>query len=301
VSIATAGRNLWLLGEQTGEAWFNRGSTPFPFEAHPSGQIQHGTAAPFSPAVVDGQLMFLAKSKMGQGYVVRLSGYTAEVVSTQPLQNAINGYTTISDAVGDAYNDLGHSFYLLSFPQEITHAYDANTTFWCERGTWIAEDNEYVPTRARFHAFAHGQHRWLDSNTGSVYRASVDLLEDVDERPIRRLRRAPAIVNENNRIFYPGLEVFMDVGLGTATGQGATPRAMLRVSQDGGRTWGNEVWRDVGAIGEYGTRVRWERLGQARQFVAELAVTDPIPWRLTGAHLNPEPIPERDRSARRVA
>lgn len=295
VSMKVAGRNLWLLGGQTSEAWFNRGASPFAFEPHPSGLIQHGCAAPFSPEDVEGALTWLASSRIGQGYVVKAGGFTPEVISTYPLQNTINGYTTISTAVGDAYNDLGHTFYLLSFPGEITHAWDAQTNLWHERGTWISEDNEHVTWRPRYHVLAFGEHRWLDAETGHIYRTSSDLTEDVDGREIRRLRRAPAIVNENKRVFYPGFELFLEVGLGTATGQGANPQIMLRYSKDGGKTWGPELWRSAGAIGEYSNRARWDRLGQARQLVLEVSVSDPIPWRLVGGFLTPDPIPEGGR------
>ena len=41
----------------------------------------------------------------------------------------------------------------------------------------------------------------------------------------------------------------------------SAPQYMLRWSDDGGHTWSNEHWRSGGGYGEYGTRVRWLRLG----------------------------------------
>ena len=60
---------------------------------------------------------------------------------------------------------------------------------------------------------------------------------------------------------------------------------MLRLSNDGGRTWLSEEMRGSGKIGQYLTRVRWNRLGAARRRVFEVVVTDDVPWRLTGAYL----------------
>jgi hypothetical protein len=220
------------------------------------------------------------------------------VISSFPLQKAINGYAVVSDAVGDAYNDLGHSFYLLTFPSAgVTHAWDAQTLLWTERGTWISEDNEYVGWRPRWHAHAFGEHRMLDSSTGSVYRMSSELTEDVDGRAIRRLRRAPALVDELGRVFYPGFELDLEPGLGTATGQGADPQVMLRLSNDGGKTWGPEMMRSAGKIGEYSRRVRWNRCGSGRRRVFEVSVSDPIPWRLTAAYLTPDPVRASGRRA----
>ena len=64
-----------------------------------------------------------------------------------------------------------------------------------------------------------------------------------------------------------------------------SPQVMLRLSNDGGRTWLSEEMRGSGKVGEYGTRVGWNRLGAARRRVFEVVCTDSIPWRLTGAYL----------------
>jgi PKD repeat protein len=66
---------------------------------------------------------------------------------------------------------------------------------------------------------------------------------------------------------------------------GTDPRVMLRISNDAGRTWITEQWRSAGRVGEYDRRVRWNRLGSARRRVFEVSVTDPVPWRVTGAYL----------------
>lgn len=63
------------------------------------------------------------------------------------------------------------------------------------------------------------------------------------------------------------------------------PLMMLRVSRDGGHTFGNEVARDFGQDGEYKKRVIWNRLGSGRDLVAELSVTDPVPVRIIDAYL----------------
>ncbi len=63
------------------------------------------------------------------------------------------------------------------------------------------------------------------------------------------------------------------------------PEVMLRLSNDGGRTWTCEMIRTTGKRGEYWRRVRWNRLGCARRRVFEVSVSDPIPWRIVGAYV----------------
>lgn len=67
---------------------------------------------------------------------------------------------------------------------------------------------------------------------------------------------------------------------------GDDPQVMLRMSNDGGKTWFGELWRSAGKAGEWSKRVRWNRLGSSRRRVFEASVTDPVPWRLTGAYLD---------------
>jgi hypothetical protein len=71
--------------------------------------------------------------------------------------------------------------------------------------------------------------------------------------------------------------------------QGVVPKVMLRWSDDGGHTWSNEHWRELGRAGEYGTRVKWRRLGMTQKLrdrVYEVSSTDPVKIALMGAELN---------------
>jgi hypothetical protein len=70
--------------------------------------------------------------------------------------------------------------------------------------------------------------------------------------------------------------------------QGSDPEAMLRWSDDGGHTWSNEHWSKMGAIGQYGRRVFWRRLGMTmklRDRVYEVSGTDPVKIAIVGAEL----------------
>ena len=79
-----------------------------------------------------------------------------------------------------------------------------------------------------------------------------------------------------------------DILVSVATVQGVIPQAMLRWSDDGGHTWSNEHWRSMGAIGQYGYRTIWRRLGMTeklRDRVYEVSGTDPVKIAIMGAEL----------------
>lgn len=63
---------------------------------------------------------------------------------------------------------------------------------------------------------------------------------------------------------------------------------MLRWSDDGGHTWSNEHWTSMGAIGAYGYRALWRRLGMTnkiRDRVYEVSGSDPVKIDIIGAEL----------------
>ena len=60
---------------------------------------------------------------------------------------------------------------------------------------------------------------------------------------------------------------------------------MLQVSNDGGRTWGSERWKCAGAIGEYGARAIWHRLGMARRRCWQIVASDPVKWIIVNAYI----------------
>ena len=66
---------------------------------------------------------------------------------------------------------------------------------------------------------------------------------------------------------------------------GINPQAMLRWSNDGGSTWSNEHWAGIGKVGKYQNRIIWRRLGQARDRIYEVVVTDPVKAVIVSANL----------------
>lgn len=92
----------------------------------------------------------------------------------------------------------------------------------------------------------------------------------------RRVRRFSLPNKQNIFLYLSRLEVLMQQGVGLSTGQGSAPIVMLRISRDGGSTWGYEIQMSVGALGQYDFRTYVNRLGRGRNFVVELACSDPV-------------------------
>jgi len=67
------------------------------------------------------------------------------------------------------------------------------------------------------------------------------------------------------------------------------PQHCLRISRDGGKTYGNEHWRGAGLQGEYRNRSIWRQMGAGRDIVLEFTDSDPWPSRLIDLWVN-EPV-----------
>jgi hypothetical protein len=284
--VPKASREIWLLGQETSEVWNNAGTYPFPFAPIPSALLPFGCAAPFSAREVGGGILWVERTADGQGRIVMVNGGTPNVVSTYALAWATHQYPVITDAYGSSYASAGHWFYLLTFPtQNVTWALDLSTQTWARRGTWVSGSNTFVAWRPRYHVHAFGQHLALDSTTGTIYEVSEAFGLDVDGLPIRRVRVTPSVWRDHDTVVLDSVEVFLEAGVATYSGVGSDPVMSMRISKNGGKTWGPARARSIGQIWEYEKRVRWWACGSGEDIVGEFVVTDPVPWRIIGCNI----------------
>lgn len=277
VSIVVVNSELWLIGSQTSEVWTDQGLFPFPYAPIPGAFLNTGTRAPFSASVANGVLAWVGQESDGDGVIVRANGYAAERISTHPVEFAIQQYADLSDAVSFAYQEHGHAFWVCNFVSGgRSWVWDSVTNLWHERGFWNAATAQYEALRVCVHIQTGSvMHLVGDRATGQIYTMDATIPTDVDGSGIVRDRIFRGIDDEQQLVSYPWLQIEFQPGVGTATGQGADPQAMLRFSKDNGRTWGPERWTSIGKIGEYVRRAIWRRIGQARNGTFWLRVSDP--------------------------
>jgi hypothetical protein len=85
------------------------------------------------------------------------------------------------------------------------------------------------------------------------------------------------------------LELHCAVGGAPLAGQGSDPLIGMQWSKNGGKTWSQIRYRGLGQTGRYGTRVRWNGLGQAdapQGMWFRFFVSDPTVTRISGASVN---------------
>jgi len=289
VGIISDHRELWLFGEQTAEVWANTGNADFPFQRSGNVFIEHGCAAAGTVAKADNTVFWLGADDKGAGIVWRADGYTPLRISTHAIESAIGSYPRIDDAFAFTYQQEGHIFYVLTFPAaRATWCYDAATQLWHERAWRNPNTGQLTRWRPSCHVYANGEHLVGDFELGVVCALDLDANTD-DGAPILRLRRTTTSEALQQRMFYSGLQIDMETGVGVDDGQGAAPLLMLRYSNDGGHTWSPERTSTVGAAGQYGARAKFNRLGSGRNRVWEITMTDPVKFAVLGAVVDGEP------------
>lgn len=303
VTLFENNRELWLIGERTSEVWYNAGNQNFPFVRIPSIGPQIGCAATHSITRLGPELVWLARNEQGQNIVVKQVNYEWQRISTHAVDHALASYDVVNDAIGYAYEEDGHWFYVLTFPTaDVTWVYDGKSGLWHKRLSYDTSAGMYH--RHRSNAFCQVADVRLvgDYQNGNIYQMSRNFYSD-NGSPIRCQRRAPHVWKKQNRkrIFHGWLQVEFTPGVGLQTGQGNSPQAMLRWSNDGGFTWSNEHWTSIGAAGETKNRAIWRRLGHARDRVYELNYSDPTARDIIGVTLFFEPEEEAEAALSRTA
>jgi hypothetical protein len=322
VGIIADHRELWVFGTNSVEVWYNSGNADFPLSRIQGAFNELGCAAPYSIAKMDNGLFWLGKDARGQGIVYRANGYTGQRISTHAVEWQIQQYGNLSDAIGYTYQQDGHSFYVLIFPQaNTTWVYDVATQAWHERAGW--SNGHFTRHRSNCQVFFNSEVIVGDYENGNIYAFDLEDYSDNDsvQRWLRSWRALPTGQNNLKRTAQHSLQLDCESGVGldgndvvetiylttessekllaesgdflTAEQQqpavqGANPQVMLRWSDDGGHTWSNEHWAALGKIGQYGKRVIWRRLGMTmklRDRVYELSGTDPVKIAIVGAEL----------------
>lgn len=290
VALISSHQELWVFCTQTAEVWYNTGDATFPFQRRQTLLIEYGCAAAKSICRGDnGSIIWLSKNEQGKAVVVSTSGYAPQVLSTSAMVFEMGKYETINDAKAFIFQLDSHVFYVLTFPTEDkTWVYDILTKSWSEWGSTISntspetEDTHlgrWLPNC--FTSFA-GKQLVGDYASGNIYQIDTSNHTDnstyvIRERTTRHFQSELKITSINY------LQIDFESAVGEVSGEGELPEVMLQYSKDNGHTWSNEMWRSVGKIGQYGYRVRWNRLGSARDWVFKIRMSDPVKWVIIGA------------------
>jgi hypothetical protein len=301
-------REVWLFGPKKSEVWYNAGAVPFPFQILPGVIIEQGCSAPYSPAKMDTNVYWLSESPEGARMVMRGNAQNvAQRISTHAIEAEFLTYPKVSDAIGSTYQIEGHSFYKLHFPTaDKTWGYDEATQQWHEDNS-IDANGVLHRARNTFNTYCYGKNLALDWATGALYQVDSKTYTD-NGQVIPWIRSFPHFTNELKYVTLSGITA--DVETGTRPGTGETtqytspwslgfssgfgplgqvsaPAINLRLSRDGGNSYGNNRPKQMVSAGHYRSMMRWRGNGLSRDWVVELSSTAEMSGALNGVYVDP--------------
>lgn len=291
VALIVDHREVWLMGLNSVEVWYNAGTPDFPLRRVQGAYNEVGCIAPYSVAKLDNGILWLGADARGRGIVYRANNYTAQRVSTHSVEWQLQQYADLSDAVAYTYQQDGHSFYVLNVPSaNTTWVFDVSTGVWHERAAWTG--TSYTRHRANSQISYNNRIVVGDYQNGKIYAYDLNTFTDAGsvQRWLRSWRALPTGENNLKRTIQHSLQ--LDCETGGELVQENLPQVMLRWSDDGGHTWSNEHWRNMGYIGQFGVRTIWRRLGatmKIRDRVYEISGTDATKIAIMGAELIVDP------------
>jgi hypothetical protein len=282
VGITRFNGQLWLFGTDTIEVHYNSGNPDFPFERINGATQNVGCIARDSIAQDDKYLCWLGSDKL----LYMSTGYQGSVFSTKSVAGEILGYSRVDNAYSFIYTQDGHKFYSITFPTaRKTWEYDITEGLWHERES--IEDNTIYEWRAISHELFAGKNLIGDFKAGSIYEMDTDTFKEGDFTMVATAI-SKVLYSNTNRFVLHRLQLDMEMGIGTITGQGTNPQIMLQVSKNGGKTYGTELWRDLGELGDYKNRAVWRQLGICREVNFKIKISDPVRRALLGGYIDYE-------------
>ena len=275
-------QTIYRFGTRTTEPWYNSGVGQPPIDRLEGQQFSVGLSAINSVAHTDNALYWLGDDNA----IYRVSGNQYDRISDDCLSNTIESMSVKNDAIGYTVTLQGQDFYIITFPS-------ADKTFLINEKLGKQGWSQLTSgTKGRRYSVTDSVQAY-----GKTYVASggkfLSLERDEytqDTDTILRKRTTGEFTCKdfglnNDSMVMSRLTLDVEQGVGLVSGQGETPKIMVEVSIDGGRSFPHVSWMDVGRLGDYTLRTEVDLMARGQSFIFRLNMSDPVPLTIKGAYL----------------
>lgn len=281
LAIATYQRQLFLMGERSIEIWYDSGVSAQPFKPVNQTFIAQGLIGKNAYTVSNSGLFWIADNKS----IFMTQSYNAKKISTFGIDNLISKLTRPDNIIAFSYIKDGHEMInFTSIEDDITITYDVSTDAWHDKGSLNAAGNAQTYWGAT-DAIAFDNKIIVPGIVeGSLYYLDDTVYTEAGRTMTSEIVSSTLFFNFN-RFTVNQLVLVMENGVGVSQfAQGSNPLIEMTFSIDGGKTWKTSRGTYIGMEGEYLTQIKWENLGQGRNFIFKFRITDPIPRIIVGAY-----------------
>jgi len=270
---------LYLCGTKTVEVWASTGVQNNPFALRGGSAIQLGAAGVNCASAIDDNLFILGSSGFSSIGLFQISGSNSVRVSTdgiEPIFAEWGQYSAFCRV--ESWREDGQSLVSVTSPDfRRTLVYSLNTQQWHERSSLDEKNNDDKWCARSFTNYNFGVVCGTDTENLVLKLTDSTSTEHTGKNLIRR-RKTPIVHAEMDNF------IINEVTLDCPKGQGAS--IGLRVSRDGGMTFGDDRVKTLGGIGVYNLSAHWYSMGMAKDCVFELFTNDPKPIPLFALRLN---------------
>jgi hypothetical protein len=264
VTCVTWANQLHIIGTQTTEAYQNNAGI---FRRQQGYVIDKGAVSPFT--IKTGQAVYFYGAGENETPGIYALSNGAQKISTRPIDKIL-GETDLTEAWAWSYSRSGHRFVGFVITDRC-FVYDESVGKWHERESLIDDPRGFTFTdRWRVNSIiqAYGKILVGDSQDGRIGELSNNVYTEYGD-DVLRTWIGPPLENQG--------EAFRIMKLEATVESGNTGIIRLSTSRDGGKTYGNEMQRSMGDLGEYNQKVIWRRLGRYSRFATlKLEMSDPV-------------------------
>jgi hypothetical protein len=265
---------MFIIGSISTEGFQNIGGSGFPFQRN-NILLDKGCSAPHTLVKSNQRYFMIGKGEDERPAIWMYQNSQYTKVSTDAIDKILGTY---SDAVlEDAYAiSWGYSGqYLVAFTlSDTTFVYNITTSRWVEFKSLTETSGVYSQGKWRVSSLvtAYGYQLVGDSISGKIGILDADTKQEFTTNIIR-VFTTPPVYNKGNSFKVSRLELSMQAGVGNGV---SNPQISMSLSKDG-MTFGYELNRCMGRVGEYTRRIMWTRLGRMSNSVTfKFRVSDPV-------------------------
>lgn len=266
---------IFMTGSETTEGFQNIGGSGFPFQRS-NIFLDKGCYAPFSLITSNQRFFFIGGGVNERAAVWAYTDGDYSRVSTNAIDDVLNTYSDAELNASFAMSWANRGQYFVSFTfSDRTFVFNTSTNLWHELKSGISDENgDNVQTRWRVNSLvtAYGYTIVGDSQDGRVGILDIDEYFEYGSNIIRLFSPQP-IENKGKSFRIAQVELTMEAGVGNGV---PNPMVSMAISEDL-KTFAYERNRRIGAVGKYGQRTIWRKLGRFPRFALfKFRISDPI-------------------------
>lgn len=274
IPIPGAGNNALVMGQTVAEPWQQRGGSQNYYK-NSSTNCDYGLASVETIASQDKMVVWLAVNQSSSPVIMVYDGSRSQAISTDGITYLLDTVRFPGQSYASFYRQDGHLFYLLSFynpADNFTVMYDFNTRMFFDVTDW---DFSVFPGRQMIRY--EGQDYFISYKDGQLYEIGSDISyiqtgDDV-QYEIQRIRTCDTQMPPNGEPFDVDSFTYI-IENGTVPQDFSTdpspPRIDIRLSNNGGYTFGNIVPFYMEPTGHFLSRPYIPNLGRFNRLTIQM-------------------------------